>query len=132
MCQAKNHRKVKLVLLQVVATRTEQDREQLLLIFQVRSVFLILAAIHADLASSPRSASSLSHNSSGRLILDVVTVRPVGFLPAPFRAPPLAGFISDIPGRWFRLGESRCGRLCAPSCLVFRSMAQRSLLGRSP
>jgi hypothetical protein len=57
-----------------------------------RRAFLILAAIHAERVSSPRSASSLSHSSGGRLMLDVVTVRPVGFRPAPSREPPLVGF----------------------------------------
>lgn len=61
-----------------------------------RRAFLILAAIHAERVISPRSASSLSHSSGGRLMLDVVTVRPVplpGLRPAPLREPPLVGFM---------------------------------------
>ena len=58
---------------------------------------LILAAIHAERVDSPRSASSFAHSVGGRLMLDVVTVRPLplpGLRPAPGRVPPLVfGFM---------------------------------------
>ena len=72
-----------------------------------RRAFLILAAIQAERVIPPRSASSLSHSSGGRLMLDVVTVRPVpvpGGRPAPSLAPPRVGV-----GFFFMVGKDRRG-----------------------